>query len=118
MVRLGMLGSGFIADFYLAGLRDVPEARVTAAYSRSAARAADFARRHGVARTYDDVDALCADPDVDLVVVCLPNHCHLEAVRAAATAGKTTHLMVSWCHAPARPAPAGTLDFSPLWSDS
>ncbi len=88
VVRLGMLGSGFIADFYMAGLRDVPEARVTAAYSRSAARAADFARRHGVARTYDDVDAVCADPDVDLVVVCLPNHRHLEAVRAAAAAGK------------------------------
>lgn len=88
VVRLGMLGSGFIADFYMAGLRDLPRARVTAAYSRSAARAADFARRHGVARTHDDIDALCADPDVDLVVVCLPNHRHLEAVRAAAAAGK------------------------------
>jgi predicted dehydrogenase len=88
IVRLGMLGSGFIADFYMAGLRDVPEARVTAAYSRSAARAADFARRHDVARIHDSVDALCADPDVDLVVVCLPNHRHLEAVEAAAAAGK------------------------------
>ena len=31
---------------------------------------------------------LCADPAVDLVVVALPNHLHLDAVRIAAAAGK------------------------------
>ena len=31
----------------------------------------------------DSIDAVCADPEVDLVVVSLPNQLHLEAVRSA-----------------------------------
>jgi predicted dehydrogenase len=87
-VRLGMLGSGFIADHYMSGLRYVPGARVVANAGTGGARAADFAMRHGIERTYDSMDGLCGDPDVDLVVVTLPNHLHLEAVRAATAAGK------------------------------
>jgi predicted dehydrogenase len=87
-VRLGILGSGFVADFYLDGLRDVPAARAVANYSRSAERAADFGRRRAIARQYTDMAELCADPGVDMVVVALPNHLHLEAVRIAAGAGK------------------------------
>ena len=37
---------------------------------------------------YATVEELCADPEVDLVVVSLPNHLHREAVLAAAAAGK------------------------------
>lgn len=87
-VRLGMIGSGFIADHYLSGLRYVPGARVVANASTGGARGADFASRHAIERTYDSIVELCADPEVDLVVIALPNHLHLEAVRAAVAAGK------------------------------
>ncbi len=87
-VRLGLVGSGFVAGFYMDGLRDVPGAHVVANYSRSAERAAGFGHRHGVPRQYTDIGALCADAEVELVVVGLPNHLHLEAVRLAAAAGK------------------------------
>lgn len=83
-----MLGSGFVADFYMDGLRDVPGAQVVANYSRSEERAEEFGRKHGVPRQFESVEALCADKEVDLVVVGLPNHLHLPAVRAAAAAGK------------------------------
>ena len=36
----------------------------------------------------ESIDAVCADPEVDLVIVSLPNHLHLEAVRSAAAHGK------------------------------
>lgn len=87
-VRLGMLGSGFIADHYITGLRYVSAARVVANASRGGARGEDFARRNGIGRSYATIPELCADPEVDLVVVALPNHLHLEAVRAAVSAGK------------------------------
>ena len=87
-VRIGMLGSGFIADFYLAGLRLVADAVVVASASTGSARGADFARRHGVGHAHGSIEALCADPEVDLIVVALPNRLHLEAVRAATAAGK------------------------------
>jgi predicted dehydrogenase len=78
-----MLGSGFVADFYMDGLRDVPGAQVVANYSRSDERAQEFGGRYGVPRQYTSVEDLCADQDVQLVVIALPNHLHLPAVRAA-----------------------------------
>jgi predicted dehydrogenase len=87
-VRLGMLGSGFIADHYLSGLRFVPGARAVANAGTGSERAASFATAHGIERTYTSMAGLCADPEVDLVVIALPNHLHLEAVRAATAAGK------------------------------
>jgi predicted dehydrogenase len=88
MVKIGMLGSGFVADFYMDGLRDVPGAEVVANYSRSKARADEFGRKHGVPHQYESVEALCADKEVDLVVIGLPNHLHLPAARTAAAAKK------------------------------
>ena len=87
-VRIGMLGSGFVADFYMDGLRDIPGTEVVANYSRSEERARDFGRRHNVPRQYTTIEDLCADPDVELVVIGLPNHLHLPAARAATAARK------------------------------
>jgi predicted dehydrogenase len=87
-VSLGLIGSGFVADFYMAGLRDVPGAHVVANYSRSAERAREFGERYDVPRQYTDVAQLCADDEVEMVVVGLPNHLHLDAVRTAAAANK------------------------------
>jgi predicted dehydrogenase len=86
-VRIGMLGSGFIGEFHADGLRYVPAARVVANWGAGPERREAFARRFG-SRPLDSLDAVCADPEVDLVVVSLPNHLHLEAVRSAVTHGK------------------------------
>jgi predicted dehydrogenase len=87
-VNLGLIGSGFVADFYMDGLRDVPGARVVANSSRSEERARDFGERYDVPRQYTDVERLCDDDEIDVVVIGLPNHLHLDAVRVAAAAGK------------------------------
>ena len=88
VVRIGMLGSGFVADFYMDGLRDVPGTEVVANYSRSEERATHFGRKYGVPRQYKTIEEVCADPEVELVVIALPNHLHLPAARAAAAARK------------------------------
>ncbi|CAN5184273.1 Gfo/Idh/MocA family oxidoreductase [soil metagenome] len=87
-VGVGMLGSGFIGGFHTHGLRYVPYASLVASYSRDEARRSAFAARFGYERTHNSIDALCADPEVELVIVSLPNHLHLDAVRAAAQNGK------------------------------
>jgi len=86
-VGIGMLGSGFIGEFHTDGLRYVPDARVVANYGAGPERRQAFAERFG-SRPFDSIEAVCADPEVDLVVVSLPNQLHLEATRAAAMAGK------------------------------
>jgi predicted dehydrogenase len=83
-VRLGILGSGFVADFYLDGLRYVPGTEVVANYSRSAERAQEFGARRGIATQYTEIADLCADENVDMVVIALPNHLHVEAATVAA----------------------------------
>jgi len=66
----------------------VRAARAVANYSRSAERAEDFGRRRGIPRQYTDIAELCADPDVEMVLIGLPNHLHVDAARIAADAGK------------------------------
>ena len=84
---IGMLGSGFIGEFHTLGLRYVADARVVANYGAGAERREAFAERFG-SRAFDSIEGVCADPDVDLVVVSLPNQLHLDAVRAATAHGK------------------------------
>ena len=86
-VRIGMLGSGFIGEFHADGLRYIPGARVVANWGAGPERREAFGRRFG-SRPLDSMDAVCADPEVDLVVVSLPNHLHLDAVRSATGSGK------------------------------
>jgi predicted dehydrogenase len=86
-VGIGMLGSGFIGEFHTLGLRYVQDARVVANWGAGSERREAFATRFG-SRALGSIDAVCADPEVDLVVVSLPNHLHLEAVRSAAAHGK------------------------------
>ena len=86
-IRIGMLGSGFIGEFHTQGLRYIPGARVVANWGKGRERREAFAERFG-SRPLDSIDAVCADPEVDLVIVSLPNHLHLEAVRSAAANGK------------------------------
>lgn len=89
VIRIGLLGSGFIADQYADGLQDVRNGEIVAAYSRSLDRANAFADKWApAAQRFDDIEALCAHPDVDLVIVALPNEAHVEAVALAAEHGK------------------------------
>jgi predicted dehydrogenase len=86
-VRIGMLGCGFIGEFHALGLRYVRDAQITASCDANPERRAAYAARFG-GKAYATVEELCADPEVDLVIVSLPNHLHRGAVLTAAAAGK------------------------------
>ena len=61
-----MLGSGFVAEFYMLGLADVNGHEVVANYSRSRKRAKGFAERWRIPDSYTDIDKLTARDDIDL----------------------------------------------------
>lgn len=89
MIGVGILGSGFISDAYADALEDVKTAELRACFSRDIARARAFAEKWGPGvAAYDDMDALSADPNIDLIVIALPNEAHLGAVRVVANHGK------------------------------
>lgn len=89
MKRVAMLGTGLIGTFYtmsLHGLRS--RDKVVTVYSRSEERARVFAGDYNIPKyTTDMLDAI-NDPEVDVVVVGLPNNLHRDAIFAAADAGK------------------------------
>jgi len=87
--RIAMLGTGLIGDFYTAALnRGRTKDTVELVYSRSEERGAAFRERWGVPRSTTSLEEACADPDIDTVVIGLPNDMHEEAVRLAAENGK------------------------------
>ena len=87
MVRLGFLGSGFVAEFYMQGLRDVPGAEVVINYSRTEERAREFAEKWGIKRWTTRMEEVI-EGDVDLVIIALPNHLHRDAAIMVAEAKK------------------------------
>lgn len=88
MVRLGFLGSGFVATFYQQGLRDVPNQKVVINYSQSEERARTFAQQWGIPRYTTSMQEVVENEEVDLVLIALPNHLHREAALMCAAAGK------------------------------
>jgi predicted dehydrogenase len=87
-VNVGILGAGFVANFYLDALRHVRGHEVTAISGSRPDRAADLAGRYGIPTVVTGVEALVERADVDLVLVALPHDLHVEAVTTVAKAGK------------------------------
>ncbi len=85
-IRLGLVGSGFIAGVHCDALAEVPGARLVAHCDVDAERGAAFARARAIPRTFPDHRALLAGEALDALLVCVPNHLHhpiaLDAIRA------------------------------------
>ncbi|HUQ95199.1 MAG TPA: Gfo/Idh/MocA family oxidoreductase [Bryobacteraceae bacterium] len=76
-VRIGMLGSGFVAEFYMRGLANVRGNAVVLNYSRSGKRANEFAQRWSIPEPTTHLTRAIARTDIDLYIIALPNEEHL-----------------------------------------
>lgn len=90
-IRLGVAGLGRAFVLMLPSFRADPRLRLIAAAAPRADSRAAFEAEFG-GRTYADVEALCADPEVEAVYVATPHDLHADHVLAAARAGK--HILV------------------------
>ena len=82
---IGIIGSGFNARFHLqafVGVRDADVRGVWSPNADNAAAAAAEARRLdvGPARPYGSISAMVADPAIDALWLCGPNHARIENV--------------------------------------
>lgn len=92
-MRWGIIGVGDVAERKSGpGFRLADRSELVAVMRRDAALAADFARRHGVPRWYDDADALINDPGVDAVYIATPPDSHLHYAVKVAAAGKPVYV--------------------------
>ncbi len=91
-LRWGILGTGWIADTFVASLRRNTRQQVAAVGSRSTESAERAARLWGVGVAHGSYEALVADPSVDVVYVATPHNFHLPHALLAVEAGK--HVLV------------------------
>jgi predicted dehydrogenase len=87
-IRIGLLGSGFVCNFYLQGLQDVADWVIPVVASPSAAHAEAFARKWNIPESTADVAGVIARTDLDLIVLGVPNQFHKDLVLQCAQAGK------------------------------
>src|SRR3954462_4800502 len=105
MVRVGIAGIGFMGKTHFEAYRRVEGAQVSAIFTRDRKKLegdwtevrGNFGGAGGVqdltgVRKYDTLDALLADPEIDMVDLCLPSHLHRELALKALAAGK--HVLV------------------------
>ncbi len=87
-VGVGLIGSQFIASIHAEALRACSQADVRAVASPTPGHALAFAQRHGIPQHFTDHRRLLDLPDVDMVVVGVPNDLHCQMALDAAAAGK------------------------------
>ncbi len=91
MIGFGIVGCGMISQFHARALEELRGAKLVACYSQTHDSAVKFAEKFG-GTAYESLDAMLADPAVDVVSICTPSGAHMEPAVAAAKAGK--HVIV------------------------
>ena len=86
-LRVAIAGAGFIGAVHAHAVRAAGGTVVGVAAS-TPERSRDAAARLGAQRSYDRAEDAAADPEVDVVHVCTPNHLHAGLAERALEAGK------------------------------
>jgi predicted dehydrogenase len=87
-VRWGIIGRGWIAEFFATGLRALPDAELAAVGSRRQETAEEFADKLGVPKRHGSHQALANEPTIDIIYVSTPHSAHLETTLLCLEAGK------------------------------
>jgi predicted dehydrogenase len=88
ILRVGIIGTGWIAEKAAITLNGLKECEAYAVGSRTREKAEAFAQQWSIAKAYGSYDELIADPDVDLVYIGTPHSHHFDVTKAALLAGK------------------------------
>jgi len=91
-VAVAVIGSGFIVDYHVSGIRAAGGADVATLVSRSAMNAERRAAELGIARWTADYREVLADPAIDAVVVATPDDTHAAIAIDSLAAGKAVLL--------------------------
>lgn len=85
-LRVGFVGSGFIAHFHLKAMLNVRNVEVTGVYSRSADKRQRFVDQVaelelGTCTSHDSLESMLRADDVDAIWILSPNYTRLDAMR-------------------------------------
>ena len=88
IMRVGIIGTGWIAEKAAITLNGLKECACYAVGSRTKEKAEAFAQQWNIPKAYGSYSELIADPDVDLVYIGTPHSHHFDVTKEALLAGK------------------------------
>ncbi|TWF42858.1 putative dehydrogenase [Chitinophaga polysaccharea] len=92
-IKWGIIGCGDVTEVKSGpAFNKVPNSSLVAVMRRDAAKAEDYARRHGVPKWYDNAAALINDPEVNAVYIATPPLQHEEYTLQCIQAGKPVYV--------------------------
>ena len=92
-VRWGIIGCGNVTEVKSGpAFNKVENSELVAVMRRNAAKARDYAERHGVPKWYDKAEDLIHDPEVDAVYIATPPDSHAAYTLQVAAAGKPVYV--------------------------
>ena len=87
-IKAGIIGTGFIGPVHTEAIRRTGIAEVVAVSELGLELAKAKAEALGIEKAYGDYKELLADPQIDVVHICVPNNLHFGIAKEALEAGK------------------------------
>jgi len=84
--NLAIIGCGKVAHLHAKAIQNLPDATLSAVWSRTPASAEKFGAVYG-AKPYSDITAMIKEENIDLAIVCNPHPFHREVTVEALNAG-------------------------------
>jgi predicted dehydrogenase len=82
-IRVGLVGSGYIADFHARAVQDVEGLELDSVVSPDGNKAEKFAERYHIKNVFTDYDGFIKEHPVDLVILATPNCFHYDQTMKA-----------------------------------
>ena len=104
-LNIGIIGFGFMGKVHAYSISNLKyfysglpfEAKLFGVCTTSREKSEEVAAEFGFSKVYDSADELIADPDIDIVDICTPNHLHYDALKKAILAGKAIYCEKPLC---------------------
>ena len=88
-VKVGIIGSGFVADIHAESFQIMPdEAEVVAVASPPKCGAEELAKKYNIPRVFTDYKQMLAEDDIEMVAIAAPNYLHCQMTVDIANTGK------------------------------
>jgi predicted dehydrogenase len=93
IIKWGMIGTGDVTERKSGpAFSKIPGSHLVAVGNRTAEKAEDYARRHGITTWHRDPFDVIRDPNVDIIYIATPPQSHPEYAMASIEAGKPVYI--------------------------
>ncbi|MCS6943400.1 MAG: Gfo/Idh/MocA family oxidoreductase [Geminocystis sp.] len=82
-LKVAIIGTGFGQQVHIPAFNEHPRTRVVAVYNRSLEVARQIAAKHNIPYAFDDIEAICGCPEVDIVSIATPPFLRYEIAKTA-----------------------------------